>query len=58
LRLSKVKPLHAKWTVKAVGDRSSKPDLIRHVWVMAGIEWSPDHEYLNFTVITDLLCLT
>ena len=38
LRLSVVKPLHAKWLVKAHEGISNKETLIKKAWSMAGIE--------------------
>lgn len=38
LRLSVVKPLHAKWVTKSVDEISKNMELIKKAWAMAGIE--------------------
>ena len=37
LRLSVIKPLHAKWLLKTCVDIGKKQELIRKAWGMAGI---------------------
>lgn len=39
LRLSVVKPLHAKWVTKSVDEISKNIELIKKAWAMAGIEY-------------------
>ncbi|KAJ8315224.1 hypothetical protein KUTeg_007374 [Tegillarca granosa] len=37
LRLSVIKPLHAKWIVKSVDDLIKNPDQVKSSWTMAGL---------------------
>ena len=37
LRLSIIKPLHAKWLLKTCEDIGKKQELVRKAWGMAGI---------------------
>jgi hypothetical protein len=37
MKLSTIKPLHAKWITKTFDDLAPKQELIKHAWEMAGI---------------------